>query len=394
MLMRSVLRQIDFLQRRIAALEGNQAAAPGSEHSQDISTPSIDALREHIEHLDPARDAYLSPDSSDIAGQSYGRTRRDIHPPARQCDFDGQDLGYPDPDEHVSHLPIQFWTNKNQQNVVGDHVDGMGTVSKENAHSSNSLADRRHYFGTSSTISFVSHVQSILEDTKFRLSHDRPRHSEYTRRRQEQQFTEDYSIPTRAESDAMLRFFWSQIYPIYPYLDRQEFEAAYDKLWSSDCEKSSSSASSHIDSPGIYVRYVDHPAPNDGNAIPESRRFHVLLNSIYALVCAWNTSDVAGTQVKRAEVYRRRVEDLLERDFHIFNRPRLIFIQALLYLSLYLQSTVELTGMCWNIVGVAIRMSQALGLHRLSVSAAESSTNGLLHFLRWRTWAGCVLMDW
>lgn len=394
-------RQIDFLQRRIAALEGKRTAASRSKSLHDVPFLNSNLTTESIQEPEPVSALYLSPGASDIATQSLISTSTDQNPAPQvnHSDLNKQNLEPPATNQLVRHShPDKCLPNVTKENVVTDRVDGMGTVSSESANSSKFLADRLQYFGNSSTIIFVSKIRSILADSKFKLWRENPHPSKYTDQLSQPPFTEDYAIPTRLESDAMLAFFWSQIYPICPFLDRHEFETAYDKLWSSDCENQthSSLASSHRNAPDISVRYVEHQEPNDGNAIPESRSFHILLNAIYALVCAWNTPNLASIQSKRAEVYRRRLEDLFERDIHVFSQPRLTFIQALLYLSLYLQSmsTAELTTMCWNIIGVATRMSQALGLHRLSGNATECSTDGPNHSTRWRTWAGCVLMEW
>lgn len=100
-------------------------------------------------------------------------------------------------------------------------------------------------------------------------------------------------------------------------------------------------------------------------------------------------------------MFWNRCKELLEMDFDLFNRPCLELVQALLFMGVYLQSTAELTGACWNIVGVAIRLAQALGLHAsFSLRAGKEyqvgsrlSKEGKTHSLRMRTWAGCVLMD-
>ncbi len=260
------------------------------------------------------------------------------------------------------------------------------------------------YFGKSSTLDFVAHVQKILSESK-------PTDPVESSRQHATQFKrcldfhtmawsmltvprpsviptlcEEYIIPPRKESDTLMRIFWKKIHPLYPFLDRNQFECQYNDIWSS---------SPLGESPTSTV--IGH------DKVPSSRRFHFLLNTIFAIACSYDTSDLGLSQTRRGENYWQRSKALLEMDFDIFNRPNLHFVQGMLYASIYLQSSTELTGACWNIVGVSIRLAQGLGLHNRSshsLSMSESldgrpPAHSTLapSCLRCRIWAGCVMMD-
>lgn len=201
----------------------------------------------------------------------------------------------------------------------------------------------------------------------------------------------------------MLELFWLRMHPLYPILDRERFEKEYADIWASSDSASSaagySSGPVFAGSPDYRHQYSSRWGP--GHYIPKSRRFHMLLNMMFALGCRCDTSETVARQAQRGEMFWERCKDLLELDFDIFNQPCIEFIQASLLMCIYLQSTTELTGACWNLVGVAIRFAQALGLHctfnanarkshpDCKVSSREASYSSL----RWRIWAGLVLMD-
>lgn len=192
-------------------------------------------------------------------------------------------------------------------------------------------------------------------------------------------------LPPKREADHLISIFWSQVYPLYPFLDEKEFRAAYEDLWTSECQR-------------MQFAYSTGNSDAAIDDIPESRRFHILLNAIFAVSTQFDDSEFCKRQIGRGDRFWKRIKNLLQLDFDIFNRPRLAFIQALLYASVYLQSSSELTGACWNLIAIAVRMAQALGLHcvREWVTRHEKlhhDSTQEMNFLRWRTWAGCVLLD-
>lgn len=67
----------------------------------------------------------------------------------------------------------------------------------------------------------------------------------------------------------------------------------------------------------------------------------------------------------------------------------LAHVQAFLLVALYLQCT-PYPRRCWNVVGMAHRMSVGLGLH-LSQYIPELTL--LEKEMRWRAWCACVQMD-
>lgn len=270
----------------------------------------------------------------------------------------------------------------------------MGAISNDNANLSDLEADRISYFGRSSTVDFFNQVRQVFtESESTAIVNDKVDHV-FEKHQPLRQYLEDYAIPARCEADLILAVFWARIFPLYPFLDREEFERAYNKLWNSAPHTLMVYSSISIDGSDSRQGPVSpnrRKSIDTGVQIPESRHFHILLNVIFALGCSWDSSDDSATQ--RGEVYWNRCKELLERSFDIFNCPKLLFIQALLYIGLYLQSTMEMTGACWNMIGAAVRMSQSLGLHNGLRVSWERRPDSKRHALRWKTWIGCIIMD-
>ena len=200
-------------------------------------------------------------------------------------------------------------------------------------------------------------------------------------------------MPPRRESDAMLIRFWTRVHPLFPFLDKCSFDRWYQELWTAEDDSSGAQRQQ------LPLRSVDrrYPGSKVSPPIPESRILHCILNVVFALGCKGN-----GLQGRsqRSDLYWQRCKRLLQLDFDIFSRGCLSLVQALLLMALYLQST-ELTGACWNVVGVATRVAQGIGLHSSPTSSQDGARLGdqtpsqltSENALRSRVWSGCVLMD-
>jgi len=71
------------------------------------------------------------------------------------------------------------------------------------------------------------------------------------------------------------------------------------------------------------------------------------------------------------------------------DKADLSLVQALLILARYLQNT-RLSTRCWNVVGIALRMAQGLGLH---LEKDGDTTSPLEKEMRRRVWHSCTCLD-
>lgn len=192
----------------------------------------------------------------------------------------------------------------------------------------------------------------------------------------------------------LIERYWAGVHPLYPFLDRQDFESCYQSIWLPQRHRNgrqSYSARHHEMSAASNA--VDGLAGGG----PDAKIFHCLLNLVFALAClSEDSGNCAGPQ--NAVVFWRRCKHLLQLDLDIFNKGSLQLVQVMLLTGLYLRAA-EMTGGCWNITGNALRLAQGLGLHLpSSASSIHRGGNPLPYEMdnaatRWRVWMGCLLMD-
>lgn len=171
-------------------------------------------------------------------------------------------------------------------------------------------------------------------------------------------------------ADALLDVYRKDVHIFHPWVHLDSFMALYRSIWSeNDLEEGS-------DLPDIGL---------GGSNCPETV-FYCALNAMLAEACQF--SDMSP-QDKRScsTMFYERARTLLQVD--LLDSGSLSHIQTLLLVTQYLQCT-ELATQCWNLVGMAYRMSVAIGLHCDEMSASLSS---LEREMRRRTWHACLQME-
>lgn len=169
--------------------------------------------------------------------------------------------------------------------------------------------------------------------------------------------TIDYTLPPRRTADRLVGVYWFYVDPLYPFLDRAQWEQAYE---------------------GIFAG-----APMAG----DERLFVTTLNVIFALSTQLLESLDSEHRDDSSDAYFRKAQDLLR--LNLWDPGSLELVQCLLLMSQYLQST-SFPHQMWMVVGAAVRTAQSLGLH-----LAETTEKVELQRreLSRRLWYGCVLMD-
>jgi hypothetical protein len=224
------------------------------------------------------------------------------------------------------------------------------------------------FFGSSSAGSFMRQIKSAI-DAKVGLPQPTPSElggcrtslfmmspATTTTGNRDESF--EYVLPSRKTADSLTGVYWNLVHTLYPFLDRERFEAAYESIWSG--------SSSGVD----------------------ERMLMCTINVMFALSCQLAPSIEAEQRERSAKMYFKRAQDLLRLDLWDIGSTELI--QCLLLMGQYLQST-STPHQCWMVVGHAVRIAQGLGFHQ-----AESSFD--LHSprereLARRIWHGCILMD-
>lgn len=290
-----------------------------------------------------------------------------------------------------SWRPEERQVSQKSAHIATNAADAMGTSS---VCDENSPEDSAQYYGGSSSIAFMRAIGKVLaysveeeeirvkgsspvdvmdpvgskqgggpellsllptfEDTKLRLDY--------------------FALPSRSISDYLLDNYWTRAYPLYPFLHRPTFEAAYAMLWNP------SASNDHL------AQESDAGLGNRVNAGPSTQSFYCALNMMLALGSQF--ADILVSQRKElTTMFEQRSKNLLIVD--MMDRGSLAVVQTLLLTGQYLQSTFN-PQRCWNSIGVACRIAQALGLH---VEEFPPKNGKLGLEMRRRVWYSCVLLD-
>ena len=220
----------------------------------------------------------------------------------------------------------------------------------------------------------------------------------YSRLRAPGLTVDHYSLPSRKYSDHLVKNYWTSIHPLYPFLDKAEFERCYSQLWIPQKESPPREGplTHHETQKSPRSLASDHTSEDK----PDTKIFHCLLNMVFALGCESEEFSSTRFGSHNGEAFWQRCKYFLELDLDVFNTGSLQLVQVMLLMGLYLQTT-NMTGACWNIVGIAVRLAQGLGLYLPSRRANRQTpgSRGQLPYemdnaaTRWRVWAGCLFLE-
>lgn len=172
------------------------------------------------------------------------------------------------------------------------------------------------------------------------------------------------SLPDRHFTDALFSCFWDFIHPVFPILHRPSFVTAYEYLWQQ-----------------VIPAAYHYKKTNDDIV------FHATLNMVLALGCQRSDQIPSAQRNQFADSFYRRSHRLISIETLDFSSLQIV--QLLLLRAIYLHYTTY-ADRCWNMVGVAMRVAQGLGLH---LEQTVSSKNQLKREMRRRVWHNCVTLD-
>ncbi len=288
-------------------------------------------------------------------------------------------------------------------------IDAMGSTSGNLHHDTTGIRRASMaYFGPSSAVTFMSYLQNAISKNSSlspsgrapgeRLCDSIPvgESTEWFGRTSvwETPGVEgtgfnplEFSLPFRRHADTLLSSYWVSVYSLYPFLHKATFLARYAQIWEPAREEPSSPRSQGSDK--------WKPVP----PTPHDKLFYCTLNTVFALGCSFHPQINAQDRAAMSEVYFKRAKRLMT--FDILEHGSIQLVQVLLLLGQYLQST-DMVGSCWNIVGLAIRIAQGIGLHLdcLQSSPGRDAPEGRVSKMsqmqveiKKRVWGGCVLLD-
>ncbi|KAH8810824.1 fungal-specific transcription factor domain-containing protein [Xylogone sp. PMI_703] len=336
------------LQNRIQELEALQTERdPASQGSHNDSQITSDKILPENEPWSPGRELFKesTEDTQKSNSRNHSPSPELVAPPTLNVteERERRDAG-------ALHLENRY------EDIEG--VDGMGNIG----------ATEHSYLETSSSAaSFMEQVKnamaarlssSIHGHTMVPFHNDpllpRPgsKHSQHS-----QSIAQMFALPPRRAADDMIKTYFHEIHILYPFLIRDRFMRSYQAVWTGE----------------------------DGEG--EQRLLYCIMNLIFALSCQIKKRDAPDEMAAAAAIFYKRAVQLLQ--FNVIGGGSLELVQSLLLMGQYLQST-EWPHRCWVVIGLAIRISQGLGLHMKRTTASLCQLD---RELARRLWHGCVFMD-
>ncbi|KUJ08915.1 uncharacterized protein LY89DRAFT_599295 [Mollisia scopiformis] len=236
--------------------------------------------------------------------------------------------------------------------------DALGTATSPSSH-----AEVR--YGNSSTIAFSSSLRKATcegqhsSDSSFEGRDGGIHGLEITKQPDQGAFL----LPPRHIADDFLRCYWEFMHPLFPIWHRPSFDRWYQRIWE------------------------PQDAPVDDNNLDRMIMYSTL-NVMLALGCRFSTIVPPRDRIASADDIYKRSRKLLT--FDILDSMHLTLVQLLLLMGTYLQSARH-ADRFWNVIGLAIRVAQGLGLHTEQSPSEVKSQRDIE--MRRRVWHTCVLLD-
>jgi hypothetical protein len=237
-------------------------------------------------------------------------------------------------------------------------VDGMGSSSRR------FTATDHHAPMTSSNLGFLRSLDSNWLEA-FDVDRNNPSLSTVAKplwKRAESSMM----LPRRPLADDLLHAYFTFAHDFLPIFHRPAFERKYESLWTSRAPSPHYSPHEHIED-GIFL---------------------ATLNVCFALGSLFSELINDEDRETTGEQFYQRSRALT--NFDVCDHSSLLAVRLQLVTSLYLQTTSH-TSRCWNVVGMAIRLAQNLGLHK--DPNVYHDYGNLEVELKRRVWYSCVVMD-
>lgn len=192
-----------------------------------------------------------------------------------------------------------------------------------------------------------------------------------------------YTVPMRAEADKLVDSYWVWVHSLYPFPHMPSFHARYRSIWQPAKDQQSNGGDFQSQNPTDYYDGVSE------------KLFHCMLNAIFALGALFNPAIALQDRDAVSRSFFNRAKALVDLDELACGSPTLV--QVLLLMGQYLQST-DAASSCWNIVGLAIRVCQGIGLHHEPECCRGAMCTGGNHSqldreIRRRTWTCSIILD-
>lgn len=256
-------------------------------------------------------------------------------------------------------LPHQRIGHENPRNVPP--IDALATVP--------TYTDLDDLYGPSSSIDFTRRAFQNSETANTSSSGARPTPADLSSHldRLWERNEADATLPRRRIADEYVRGYWNFLHPVFPIVHKPTISKQYEALWRSD---------------------IDLEADSETTIEMEETTFLATMNLIFALGSKLSEMVELSARSKIADGFYQKSRKI--NNLEVLDSSSLQSVQLLLLTAVYLQSS-DRVERCWNVLGLAIRAAQGLGLHtenNLTVMPPQPVLE-----MRRRVWYNCVSLD-
>lgn len=131
--------------------------------------------------------------------------------------------------------------------------------------------------------------------------------------------------------------------------------------------------------------------PEDEDNCNARTLLYIKLNAVFAIACQFTTVVNPSARSAYGNEFYQRSRKLV--NFEILDGVQIATIEYLLLHAVYLyyEQPTEYADRCWNVVGLAIRAAQGLGLHMKETPSTQ--VGQLEREIRRRIWHCAVILD-
>lgn len=244
---------------------------------------------------------------------------------------------------------------RNDESTNGPESDAIPVFAGNNDNMS---------YGAGSMVSFLRHLTSNADQNEMSKSLPGNRRAEPSVMQRAARSAP--LLPRRSLADDFVFCFFEYYHPVFPVLNRHEFQRQYDQLWSPSGQSEDQTAISEQD----------------------EAAFAAIVNLVFGI--GSRISQAIEPEEKRSvpETFYHKARELYPYD--ILASGSFPALQMLLLLGLYLQAT-QRSAECWNSIGLAVRVAQSLGLHDDRSKHIDTIPSDV--DLRRQVWHLCIQMD-
>lgn len=234
------------------------------------------------------------------------------------------------------------------------------------------------FIGSASAASFMSLIRQAVDPSSAAAAapqaQSSPRARDATFSSTSRKPPRVHFLPLRQKAERLAVAYWDYIHPLYPFLYKPHFGIVFRSLWTGEVPSEARSSLMRM---------------TEANS-------ECMVSLVLALACQYYDSSGDGEDAsqgsKSGAAFFDQARSVFQHKIADGTDHSLQFIQILLLMAQYLNSTGS-TQKSWEVMGLAIRICQGLGLHRGATSHEKAMADPVEREMTKRVWHGCITVE-